>query len=556
MKMRFTLLAAAAAMLMTAQAETLTLQMGHDEGAVIINQGVFNPNGMFIGNTGTETVIQVGEVDFGTGDTYKAVSMRYANGWSSGGTAILSAGQDPETAAPFAAFGLINFHDSYQNFRSLGCNFTDQPTGVQKVFLTFADRAGNIMDVRFYNDEFDADEFESGSLLKEPHDIAGYDEVSVTLPIETAELVTSPSADTRVDNGSWGWTTEGVVVKYGEVDFGTDGYDQVILGVASHWNGDVASDNIDVYVDDVENDANLLATVWTGIEIRNGKIYLARNIENKVTGTHTVYLKWHGGSTNVAEVEFAKGNLWSIGNRLDYSILTKVDEQPTENAVRYTFLDNMKESEDATYVGRDSGKTEILNKGQWEGDNVGYTGDGTVLKITGMDFEDGRFDKILVSHSTGGDGADYIESSNFKFYIDLEDNDAPTVNNAPARIQVSDWSNVRDQLTDIEPIATVKLQRTGGWGTVMTTKGDLSKVEGVHNVYVVYTCADGANVKDIYLDDQEEDPATGVTNVTAVKSANGNVYSIDGRLVKKNVTSLEGLASGLYIFNGQKYLVK
>ena len=186
---------------------------------------------------------------------------------------------------------------------------------------------------------------------------------------------------------------------------------------------------------------------------------------------------------------------------------------------------------------------------------MGYTGDGSVLKITGMDFQQVQFDKILVSHATGMSWAGYINEANFKFYIDLEAN--PTaVEGAPRRIEVADWSQVRNQLTDIEPIATVRLQATSGWGNVYTTKGDLSKVEGVHDVYVVYTAPDGANIKDIYLDDQEEDPATGVTSVTAAKAVNGNVYTIDGRMVRSNAAGIEGLPAGLYIFNGQKYIVK
>ena len=215
----------------------------------------------------------------------------------------------------------------------------------------------------------------------------------------------------------------------------------------------------------------------------------------------------------------------------------------------------MKNSEDAVYVGRDSQRTTILNRGQWEGDNVGYTGDGTVLKITDVDFKEGQFDKILVSHSTGMSWAGYGDEAFFAFYIDLENN--PTaVEGAPRRITVEDWSQVRSQLTDIDPISKVRLQATAGWGNVYTTKGELSKVEGVHDLYIVYTTPDGANIKDIYLDDQEEDPTTGVTTVTAAKVVNNNVYTIDGRLVRKNASSLEGLASGLYIFNGQKYLVK
>lgn len=36
----------------------------------------------------------------------------------------------------------------------------------------------------------------------------------------------------------------------------------------------------------------------------------------------------------------------------------------------------------------------------------------------------------------------------------------------------------------------------------------------------------------------------------------GNVYGIDGRLVRRDATSLEGLPKGMYIQNGKKYVVK
>ena len=559
MKMRFTLLAAAAAMLLTAQAEPLTFQMGYNDGAVILNNGKFNPLGSFIGNTsgdeGKETVIQVGEVDFGTGDTYKAASLRFANGWSNGGTAILMAGEDYESATAFATIDLINYHDSYTNFRSIGANFSDQPTGVQKVFLTFTGRAGNVQDVRFYENAFVESDFENGTMLKEPCMLDNYSEISTILDINNSTLVVPANDETRIDNGSWGWTGSGCVVNYGVMDFGNGEYNQVVLELASHWLGDQKTHNVMVYLDDYENEANCIATVWCGIDVKT-KLYLARNIE-PVTGTHTVFLKWQDGSNNIANVHFAKGHVWSLGNILDPIATTYENEQPSDKAVRYSFRDGMKNSEEATYIGKDSGLTTILNKGQWEDDNVGFTGDGTVLKITGMDFQQGQFDKILVSHSTGMSWAGYIEDANFKFYLDLEAN--PTAaEGAPRRIEVADWSQVRDQLTDIEPAATVRLQATGSWNDVYTTKGDLSKVEGVHDVYIVFTAPDGANIKDIYLDDQveEQDPATGVSEVTAAKAVNGNVYSIDGRLVRTGATSIEGLPAGLYIFNGQKYLVK
>lgn len=53
-----------------------------------------------------------------------------------------------------------------------------------------------------------------------------------------------------------------------------------------------------------------------------------------------------------------------------------------------------------------------------------------------------------------------------------------------------------------------------------------------------------------------EDTYTGISNVNADKVNAGNVYDISGRIVRKNAASVNGLAKGVYIFNGKKYIVK
>lgn len=50
---------------------------------------------------------------------------------------------------------------------------------------------------------------------------------------------------------------------------------------------------------------------------------------------------------------------------------------------------------------------------------------------------------------------------------------------------------------------------------------------------------------------------TGINEVNSAKTASSfDVYSIDGILVKKNATSLTGLAKGIYIVNGKKYIAQ
>lgn len=543
MKLRMTIFAACAATLMAAHAQTLTIPTGGNDAAVILEQGSFNVNGSFIGGTGGNTKIQVAEVDFGAGDVYKAVSIRYANGWDNGGKAILSAGDDIASAVPFASIDLINW-GSYTNFRSIGANFSAVPTGVKKVFLTFEGRAGNIMDVRLYNDEFTAEQFESGSMLKEPCDWPGYAQLATVLSIDNSELVYSSSSDTRPDNGSWGWTGEGVVVRYGNLDFGAGDYKQVVLEVASHWQGDQQDHSVDVYIDDYNDEANLIANVWCGIDIPSGKInYLARNIE-AISGTHTVYLKWHGGSINVADVHFVKDRLYSLGN-VYYPIAELLAEEqestePSANAARYTFR-NALSGENIVNVGRDSGRTRILthfNNEQWEDNNVGYTCDRTMLRVSGVNFKSAEFDRMICSYATG---ANWSEATNFQFFLDTEVNkinlskvlsdaniqlegiaqilfnlvtssasvdallaeyDIPQIigmvgeSNGPALVTA-----LFNQIKNLTPVATVAMKPTGDWGKETAQIGSLASVTGTHNVYVLYNAhgGDGANLKDFWL---------------------------------------------------------
>ncbi len=49
---------------------------------------------------------------------------------------------------------------------------------------------------------------------------------------------------------------------------------------------------------------------------------------------------------------------------------------------------------------------------------------------------------------------------------------------------------------------------------------------------------------------------TGLNKIISEKKATGNIYTVDGVVVRVGATSLENLPAGTYIFNGKKYLVK
>ncbi len=61
---------------------------------------------------------------------------------------------------------------------------------------------------------------------------------------------------------------------------------------------------------------------------------------------------------------------------------------------------------------------------------------------------------------------------------------------------------------------------------------------------------------DVYTTADPGDLPDAIAHVEADDACKGNVYSTDGRLVRRNAQSLSGLKPGIYIQNGHKYIVK
>ncbi len=61
-----------------------------------------------------------------------------------------------------------------------------------------------------------------------------------------------------------------------------------------------------------------------------------------------------------------------------------------------------------------------------------------------------------------------------------------------------------------------------------------------------------------FIDGVEEGETTGIEGLTfeSTDSLDGTVYNINGQVVRRNATSLEGLPKGIYIINNKKYIVK
>jgi hypothetical protein len=76
--------------------------------------------------------------------------------------------------------------------------------------------------------------------------------------------------------------------------------------------------------------------------------------------------------------------------------------------------------------------------------------------------------------------------------------------------------------------------------------------------YFLDNSGDGSNSAKL-LGFKVDDQATGIIAIDeegTMTVTSGNIYTIDGRLVRQNATSLEGLQPGIYVVDGKKYIIK
>ena len=560
---KFTLLTASLAGLMMLGANTASAQLNiptisysiatnHNNPDVkIFDCGAdFNIVSGYIGWTGEDTKVELGEVDFGTdGNKFKASSIELANGWFCDGWAILHAGPSYEESVPFTQMGL-NETGGYDNFVTYAANFAcntsseswangpamegisyTKPTGKQNVYLTFIGGAGNIRSINFYEQELTEADFvrnfnDDGTpsyddmiALLAPDQYEGYGNVSIRImSAESVALNPEEFPDARLDGESWGWTNNGFMADYGNVDFGNGDYKQIVLNL-THW-GENLSDYIEVYLDAVE-EGNMIAKVWAGRNLE-GKVHinLAKDLK-AINGTHRVICKWLGGSINLRYVEFVKQAVWPIASECGVQI---EDVEPAADAFHMTF-ENCPEG-----IGNPWCYT-VWCKGQYESaGNIGYTKNGTVIEFydengDGVDFGDGSYKRIIINHACEPAYAGPVEKSNFSFYIDLD----PDFMYTPEDFD----QNLSDILADHEPICVVRMQGTGAWSVRKKTAGTIvTPVSGKHALFMVYNNtykADaGANVFDIYMDTVE--PA-GVESIVNDKANNVNVFTAEGEII-------------------------
>lgn len=463
----------------TASAQDLVFKMTEEAGIEIVNDARFDVVNKNLGNTKPGTTICLGEIDFGDGTVYKANGAELAHeNANMVGTLDFYMGHPDEGGQLFTSIdvkgtGAFQYYRMYRyNFYPEGTDGFTWPTGKQKVYMRYNECEGNLKKVVFYQNEFS--EEEQGEMADPVYNCVKYSasQATVVNPDEFPE--------TRLnDEGAFGWTGAGLIVKFPSVDF-KDGNTYGQIAVVSTHGGSTNPDGfLELYIDGTDNEDNMIAKIWTARDWY-WNIYgtLAKNIEKNISGTHDLYVKWTG-STNLKEVQLIEGTPWPVEDD-EPEVIVLVDEPLSPNAYGMHF--------DA--MGGVENTVEFMATGsdrlQFESANIGYTSRGVVLKFVDVDFQEGQFTRILVNHSSDQSS---LGSSTFDFYIDLNH-------------ESYDDLSVLDGDTKL---AVVKAQGTSNWGVTKKTAGKMSEsVSGVHDLYMVFNTDAGANIHGVYLDTDYE----------------------------------------------------
>ncbi|MCH5238843.1 MAG: hypothetical protein J1F38_01345 [Muribaculaceae bacterium] len=488
-------------------------------------------------------VLDLGEVDFSANE-FKGAFVDLANGWQTDGYVVLSAGSDYSSSEAFVKIPIKEFYTYYlprrfgQNFGKNVDNYSEAPTGVQHVYLSFENGSGNLFGVGFVEEAYTESDYYNSSSYTKPYDNIyindGDNGKRILWPyenkdkyqdkfvvIEGKEFARSGGGNGddsgKIDSdGSIGWTGNNLEMKSkSKVDFGSNKYNQILLEAKlSDYDAKVRlKRQLEIYIDEV-TDGNRIGCIWYGMEAWNGQPYipLVCNLEREVSGEHDVILKWgNDGGNNIMNVSFYEGNLYPVTQFPDdYLFPSNVDPITNEGLITLDFIikdgNNRTDGVDAeSKIFNDKWMCTILKTGQWESaGNVGYTNKGTILRITDdkgeeLDFGNIEFRSIVAKYATGNDEYINSEDSNYKIYIDLENYGSV------------EWDR-EEEWNSETPIAQIPVQETSGWGNVLGSRGllaDPTILFGKHKLYIVLNRKDGANLHALYFEPKVKEEVEG-----------------------------------------------
>lgn len=525
----------------TASAEDLVIKMTEESGVEIVNNARFDIVNKCLGNTMSGTTICLGEIDFGDGTTYVANGAEFAHeNKATEGSLDFYMG-DPDnggllfTQIDVKGTGAFQYYRTYRyNFYPEGTDGFTWPTGKHQVYMRYNNCEGNLKKIVFYNNEFT--EEEQGEMADPVYNCQ-------KIAASAGSVVNKDEfPDTKLnDEGAWGWTDAGLIVKFPSIDFKDGNTYQQIAVVSTHGGSTNPDGFLEIYIDGTDSEDNMIARIWTARDWY-WTVYgtLAKNLEKNISGVHDLYVKWTG-ATNLKEIQLIEGTPWEVEDDEPEKI-ELIDEPLTDNAygMHFDSMGGIENTVEFMAYGSDDLK--------FEASNIGYTSYGVVLKFVDVDFQNGQFTRILVDHSS--DQAS-LGSSTFDFYIDLDHDD------------YSDLSVLENDTK----LATVQAQGTSNWATPKKTAGTMtSKVEGVHDLYMVFRTDAGANIHGVYLD-TDYDPSSistatiegvkvwGMTNAVCIESATESltvdVYNFAGQNISQTKVaaglSTLSMAKGIYL---------
>lgn len=529
-----------------AQDLVISTMKDNAENIELIQDAKFDPGYGNVGNTSNETIICLGEVDFGTGgNAYQATGVEFAQGWGEFDAlryVVLQAGNTFEESVPFTEMEVIRTF-GYHCFETFAWNMKEEegftrPTGKQKVWLTFREGNGNLRSVIFYKNKI-AEE----GMQPWINELPGYEEKATTIygnEFQSAinvdpENPEDPFKDCIYDeeHECWGGIRDGFIVKSTEpIDFGDGEYQQLVAFIGH--DGERYREYMEFYIDEVKPE-NMIARTWSGINLQKWTDFTPVATKLKeVKGSHYLFVKW-SDATNLHKIELVKENLWF--ENPDCAVVYE-DVKPSEGAVLFTTKGEGTTGGDWSQGDMEWEILVTLNTNvAGEGSNIGYTKNGIVVAYYDIDFKDGEYKRAIINHSCDKTYIGTIEEANFSLYIDLDDIDWSVIT-TPEEVQ--------NALTGREPITVVRAQGTGGWGTKLSTAAPLKQVEGVHTIYVVYNLPDGAgaNIYGLYLD-PDDGSGTGLKPSAAIEGM--EIYSINGEIV---VNTKESANVAIYTISG------
>lgn len=531
----------------SAFAQDLVIEtMKGNENIELVTDAIFDVGYGNIGQTSNQTVICLGEVDFGAdGNAYQATGVEFAQGWGDFGIeryVVLHAGNTFEESITFTemtvdrTFGYHCFETFAWNMKE-GDDFT-RPIGKQKVWLTFREGNGNLRSVIFYKNAIAEEGMqpwinESPEYADKANIIYG-DVFRVAVDVDP-ENPDDPFKDCKYNEETecWGGIVKDFIVKSAEpIDFGAGELQQLVAYIGH--DGERYKEYMEFYIDEVKPE-NMIARTWTGINLQKWNDFTPVATKLKeVKGSHYLFVKW-GDATNLHRIDLLKENLWF--ENPDCGVVYE-DIKPSDDAVVFV---TKGEGDNGGDWSQGDMEWQIMVKGKdnarGEGSNIGYTANGVVVAYYDIDFKDGDYKRVLINHSCDKNYIGTIEEANFSLYIGLEDIDWSTI---------STPEEVQNVLVGRKPIAVVRAQGTGKWDTKMTTASTLEEVSGEHTIYVVYNLPDGtgANIYGLYLD-PDAGTGTGIKPATTIEGL--NVYSVNGEII---VNAAEPINVAIYTISG------